>query len=224
LNEGIHTSNNGAMPNLSYALVAVATTLHLSAYVIYARKTGRGEATLNTATWILWVFLSALNAASYVLMSGDPMKGAVACAGAVACTVTLAFALAKGRVSAVGLWDGAALGVGILAAAAWLAFRSATYANLILQGGFIVSMIPTYRGILKDARAEPALPWFMWGSAYAVNLCVVVLRWHGHAADLAYPCINLVTHSGVGFAAVALDRARRVAVMKTTVMQSEAEA
>lgn len=197
------------MPYAAYPLVALATTLHLSAYAVYARKTGRGEATLNTATWILWVFLSALNATSYVLMSGDPLKGAVACAGAIACTVTLAFAVAKGRASSVSLWDGATLGVGLLAASAWLALRSATYANLILQGGFVVSMIPVYRAILKDPRAEPPLPWLMWGSAYAVNLCVVLLRWRGHAADLAYPCINLFTHSGVGIAAILIARARR---------------
>lgn len=197
------------MPYLSHALVAIAATLHLSAYVVYGRMTGRGEARANTATWILWVFLSALNATSYVLMSGDLMKGAVACAGAVACTVTFAYALSKGKASPIGLWDGAALGVGLLAAAAWLAFRSATYANLILQGGFVVSMIPVYRAVLKDPRAEPPVPWLMWGSAYAVNLCVVILRWRGHAADLAYPCISLVTHSGVGITSLLLVRARR---------------
>ncbi len=197
------------MPFVAYPLVVLAATLHLSAYAVYARKTGRGEATLNTATWILWVFLSALNATSYVLMSGDPMKGAVACAGAAACTVTLAFALARGRASAIGLWDAAALGVGMLAAASWLAFRSATYANLILQAGFVVSMVPVYRAVIRDPRAEPPLPWLMWGSAYAVNLCVVLLRWRGHAADLAYPCINLVTHACVGVVAILLLRARR---------------
>lgn len=197
------------MTYVAYPLVALATGLHLSAYAVYARKTGRGEATLNSATWILWVFLSALNATSYVLMSGDPMKGAVACAGAVACTVTLAFAVAKGRASTIGLWDGAALGVGLLAASAWLAFRSATYANLILQAGFVVSMIPAYRAVLRDPRAEPPVPWLMWGTAYAVNLCVVLLRWRGHAADLAYPCINLVTHSGVGIVALLLLRRQR---------------
>lgn len=196
------------MPYLSYALVAFATALHLSAYVVYGRMTGRGEARANTATWILWVFLSALNAASYVMMSGDLMKGAVACAGAVACTVTFAYALAKGKASPIGLWDGAALAVGLIAAASWLAFRSATFANLILQAGFTVSMVPVYRAVFRDPRSEPSLPWLMWGSAYAVNLCVVILRWRGHPEDLAYPCINLVTHSGVGWCAL-LMRARR---------------
>jgi hypothetical protein len=194
-------------PSVPFA--AVAATLHLSAYVVYARAAGRGAARLNSATWILWVFLSALNAASYVVMSGDPMKGAVACAGAVACTVTLAYAVAKGKASAIGAWDAVALVAGLVAAGSWLAFRNATYANLILQGGFVISMLPAYRAVFADERAEPWLPWLMWGAAYAVNLCVVLLRWRGHYADLAYPCINLVTHSGVGWCVLLLTRARR---------------
>ncbi|HSD12802.1 MAG TPA: hypothetical protein VLC10_04550 [Patescibacteria group bacterium] len=197
------------MPAISSALGVVAAAIHLSAYVVYARRTAKGEARLNTATWILWVFLSALNAASYLIMTGDLAKAFLPCAGATACTLTLAFALAKGRASPIAFWDGAALAAGLVAAAAWWLWRSATYANLILQAGFVVSMVPVYRGILKDPRAEPPLPWLMWGAAYAVAITTVLLRWRGHAADLAYPGINLVTHSGVGWCVILLSRARR---------------
>lgn len=194
------------MPSISTVLGVAAAAIHLSAYVVYARQTGRGETRLNTATWILWVFLSALNAASYLMMTGDPAKSAVSCAGAVACTVTLAFALAKGRASPIAPWDGAALAAGLCAAAAWWLWRSATYANLILQGGFIISMLPTYRAVFKDPRTEKPLPWLMWGSAYVVTLCVVLLRWQGHLPDLAYPGINMITHSGVGGCVLLLRR------------------
>lgn len=196
------------MPAISSALGVAAAAIHLSAYGVYARQTSRGETRLNTATWILWVFLSALNAASYLMMSGDPAKATVACAGAAACTITLAFALAKGKASPIAAWDGAALAAGLAAAAAWWIWRSATSANLILQAGFVISMIPTYRGIIRDPASERPLPWFMWGSAYAVILAVVLLRWKGHPADLAYPCINLVTHSGVGWCIIILSRMR----------------
>ncbi len=197
------------MPGFSAVLGLAAAAIHLSAYAVYARQTGRGETRLNTATWILWVFLSALNAASYLMMSGDPAKAAVACAGAAACTVTLAFALLKGRASPIAPWDGAALAAGLAAAGAWWVWRSAATANLILQAGFVISMVPTYRAILRDPRAEKPLPWLMWGTAYAVTLATVILRWRGHPADLAYPGINLVTHSGVGWCVILLSRARR---------------
>nr|ALV85544.1 hypothetical protein [uncultured bacterium pA1] len=195
--------------SLGAVLGVAAAAIHLSAYAVYARQTSRGETRLNTATWILWVFLSALNATSYLMMSGDPAKAAVACAGATACTITLAYALARGKASPIAAWDGAALAAGLAAAAAWWIWRSAASANLILQAGFVVSMVPTYRAIFKDPRTEKPLPWLMWGSAYAVTLAVVLLRWRGHAADLAYPGINLVTHSGVGWCVILLSRARR---------------
>lgn len=197
------------MSVLTTVLGACAVALHLSGYVAYARLAGRGEARLNTATWILWVFLSSLNAASYLMMSGDPMKSVVAFTGATACTVTLAYAIRAGKASGIAAGDAVALLAGLTAAGAWWFSRSATYANLILQAGFVISMIPTYRGVVRDASAEPPLPWFLWGSAYATNLCVVVLRWSGNAPDLAYPCINLVTHSGVGLLALLLLRVRK---------------
>ncbi|HTK04391.1 MAG TPA: hypothetical protein VL500_02315 [Candidatus Eisenbacteria bacterium] len=196
------------MPSLSSCLGIIAAAIHLSAYVVYARQAGRGETRLNTATWILWVFLSALNAASYLMMTGDLAKSAVSLGGATACTITLAYALAKGRASPVAPADAAALAAGLVAAAAWWIWRSATFANLILQAGFIISMVPTYRRLFRDPRAEKPLPWLMWGSAYAVTLVVVLLRWQGHAPDLAYPGINLVTHSGVGWSAIVFSRRR----------------
>lgn len=196
------------MSVLSTILGACAVALHLSGYVAYARLAGRGEARLNTATWILWVFLSSLNAASYLMMSGDPTKSVVAFTGATACTVTLAYALRTGKASRIAAGDAAALLAGLVAAGAWWFWRSATYANLILQAGFVISMIPTYRGVLRDPKAEPPLPWFLWGSAYATNLCVIALRWQGNLPDLAYPSINLVTHAGVGTLAILLMRAR----------------
>lgn len=197
------------MAVLSTVLGACAVVAHLSGYVAYARLAGRGEARLNTATWILWVFLSSLNAASYLMMSGDPTKSMVAFTGAAACTVTLIYALRRGKASGIAPGDALALAAGLVAAAAWWFWRSATFANLILQAGFVISMIPTYRGVLRDPTTEPPSPWFMWGTAYAINLCVVLLRWQGNLPDLAYPCINLVTHSGVGALAVILLRARR---------------
>jgi hypothetical protein len=195
---------------LSSILGIAAAAIHLSAYAVYARYAFRGTTTLNTATWILWVFLSALNAASYLLMSGDPTKSVVAFAGAAACTITLGAALYRGKVSAIARWDAAALIAGLVAAAAWLIWHNATYANLILQAGFIVSMAPVYRTVFSNPTSERPLPWLMWGTAYAINLCVVILRWRGQPADLAYPCINLVTHAGVGWCAIILSRMRTI--------------
>jgi hypothetical protein len=196
------------MGSIGPYLGAAAALTHLSAYAVYARNTALGRVRLNTATWVLWVFLSALNAASYYAMNGDLAKSAIGIAGACACTVTLGWSLLKDRASRIAPADGLALLAGLLAAGAWWHWRSATFANLILQGGFIVSMVPTYRAVFRDPSTERPLPWLMWGTAYLLTLATVALRWRGHLPDLAYPGINLVTHSGVGIVAILLSRRR----------------
>jgi hypothetical protein len=193
----------------SQAIAAFAAFVHVCAYGIYGRQVLSGLARPNPATWTLWVALSALNAASYIIMSGDPAKGTVATAGAVSCTVVLGIALRRGAVAPLGRWDRAALASGLAAGAAWVLLRSATWANLILQAGFFISMLPTYRAVAADPSAERPLPWLLWGLAYAMNVFVVSSRWTGSGADLVYPLLNLCTHAGVGLLAITLAARRR---------------
>ena len=184
-------------------LSLTGAAIKLSGYARYVVGILRGEMRPNMATWTLWIFLSSLNSASYLVMSGDPLKSAVAIAGTTGCLITYAVAMRKGVMQPLNSWDRAALGSGFVAAAAWIAFRSASSANLILQAGFLISMIPTYRGLLADRNAEKPAPWLLMAGAYAVNGAVVALRWDGHPAQFAYPLINIVSHAGVGiFAAM----------------------
>lgn len=187
-------------------LAVISALIHLSGYLVYSILMHRGHSRPNMATWVLWVFLSALNCTSYLVMSGDLTKSAVAFAGAFASTATFVFSLKRGRVSRLNPWDTIALAFGLVAAVVWIALRSATFANIILQFGFIISMLPTYRGVIKDHSHEKPLPWFMWGTAYAINLSVVLLRWHGHPADLIYPLQSLFTHTGVGIVVMIMSR------------------
>ncbi len=182
----------------STALAFAAAGVHLSGYAAYLRRTFRGSARPNAATWILWVVLSALNCASYLIMSGDPAKSAIAFAGAAACTIVFVCALARGNLTRIGAGDAAALLFGLAAGAIWWLWKSAGDANLVLQAGFAVSMVPTAVAVVRSPRSEHPLPWFLWTGAYALSLAVVFLRWRGHCADLAYPCVNLVSCAAVG--------------------------
>ncbi len=199
--------------SLTGIFAVISVIVHLSGYVTYSHLMKNGHSRPNMATWTLWVFLSALNCASYLVMSGDPAKAAVSFTGAFACTVTFIYSLKKGRVSRLNAWDSTALTVGVLAAAVWWGLQSATYANLILQFGFFISMIPTYRGVIKDHSHEKPLPWFVWGTAYAINLAVVIARWNGHAADLAYPLFSMITHTGVGITTIVMTRRAALVTM-----------
>ncbi len=196
---------------ISATLGLIAGSVHLSAYALYLRQVLRGTSRPNTATWTLWTFLAALNAASYLAMCRDLAKAATPIAGALACAAVLTVSFWKGRLTRLAVFDRGILAIGLSAAAVWWATRSATWANLLLQGAFVLSNVPTYRGVWRRPDSEQPLPWFGFGLAYALNIVVVALRWRGELADLAYPVLSLVTDAGVGATVLWRQRAPRPA-------------
>jgi len=176
----------------------VAGSVHLASYALYNREMLRGHIRPNTATWILWTFLATMNTASYIVMSQDLAKAATPIAGCAACIVTLGLSAGKGRLSGLNRLDAAVLAIGIAAGLFWWTSRSAAGANLLLQLAFVVSNIPTFNGVWRDPRIERPLPWFGFAAAYMLNLAVVIMRWRGSYADLAYPVVSLAADGGVG--------------------------
>jgi len=182
----------------SVILGASAGVIHLTAYALYNREMILGRTRPNTCTWLLWSFLATLNTASYIAMSGDLVKAATPIAGCAACCLTLVLSAWRGRLSRLDRLGWAVLGIGLGAGVLWWAGRDAAYANLLLQLAFVISNIPTLRGVWRDPAVERALPWFGFGLAYVLNVIVVLMRWQGQAIDLAYPVLSLLADGGVG--------------------------
>ena len=183
---------------MAIALSVVAGLLHILAFAIYNKQIVQGTSQPNSATWTLWVFLTILNVSSYGVMSGDWIKTILPLASSIACILTFCFSLWRGKFSRVDMWDRLALGIGIISGLVWFCFKSATYANLILQASVMVSFVPTYRGVWSDPSKERPLPWYMWTVAYCLGIAVVILRWKGQYQDLVYPINCLVLHAVVG--------------------------
>lgn len=179
-------------------LSLLAGCLHLIAVGIYNKQMLKGTSQPNTATWSLWAFLIVLNVSSYAVMSGDWVKSVLPAAGAFASVATFLFSLYKGKLSKLDRLDTFALGIGIVSGLAWWYYKSATFANLILQVSIVISFVPTYRGVLKDPRKERALPWYLWSTAYLVGMIVVFLRWQNQYEDLVYPFLCFLLHAPVG--------------------------
>lgn len=179
-------------------LGVIAGLIHIVAFLIYHRQMLQGTSKPNQATWTLWVFISTLNCISYIVMSGDIIKGLLPIASTAACIAVFVVSLFKGKLSKLNFGDQIALMLGFASIFVWRAYRSATYANLILQICILISFIPTYRGVWKEPSNEKALPWFVWSSAYILTIIVVFLRWQGQYQDLVYPINCLLLHGGVG--------------------------
>jgi len=176
--------------------------MHIVAFIIYHKQMLRGTSRPNRATWTLWVFISTLNCISYIVMSKDIVKGFLPIASTIGCIVVFVVSLFKGKLSKLNIRDEIVLVLGFVSLFVWWGYRSATYANLLLQVCIVISFIPTFWGVWVNATNEKTLPWFIWASAYILTITVVFLRWQGQYQDLAYPINCLVLHTGVGILAL----------------------
>jgi len=184
--------------NSAIMLSIIAGLLHVLAFAIYNKQMIQGTSQPNSATWTLWTFLTVLNVSSYSVMSGDWIKSILPLASSIACILTFLFSLYKGKLSKIDPWDSVALSIGIVSGFVWWYFKSATYANLILQASVAVSFVPTYRGVWKNPLKERALPWYIWSFAYVLSIIVIIMRWKGQYQDLVYPINCLILHVVVG--------------------------
>jgi len=178
-------------------LGVIAGLMHVFAFIIYHRQMLKGFSCPNIATWTLWVFISTLNCISYIVMSESIVKGFLPIASTLALYLVFSASLFKGKFSRLDSSDEIALIIGVFSLFIWWAYRSAVYANLLLQICIIISFIPTYRGIWKDPNKEKAWPWFVWSLAYIIQIIIVFLEWKAWY-QLVYPINCLVLHLIVG--------------------------
>ena len=186
------------LSEISAIIGVIAGLLHVFSFVIYNKQLLKGESQPNTSTWILWVYLTVLNCTSYFFMTTDWAKSFLPIASSAAGIATFFVAVFKGKMSKIDPFDAGALVIGLLAGGAWWLYKSATHANLILQISVLLSFIPTYRWVWKNAEREKGLPWYIWTFAYSLSISVVIMRWNGHWQDLAYPINCFFLHLGVG--------------------------
>lgn len=176
--------------------------MHIVAYMIYNWQMLRGVSKPNAATWILWTILSSFNCVSYIIMTDDWIKGILPIASTTFCAVVFVISVFKGKLSKLKKWDSIALITGVFAMTVWLIFHSAIYANMILQFCILISFTPTIRGVWQNPKMEKCLPWFIWSSAYIINMIIVFSRWQGHPLELVYPINGMILHGLVGILAL----------------------
>jgi len=187
------------LPESSVLLGYLAGGVHIIGFLIYNWKIINGSAKPNTATWALWAFIAGLNAATYDTMSGDRIKAILSIASGIACLLTFLFALVSGKFKKLDVWDKRVLTLGIIAAGVWFFFKSASYANLLLQGALLISFLPLFKSVWQDPSSEGWLPWVIWVGAYTLSIITVIMRWKGHILDIAYPINGFVLHGIVAW-------------------------
>ena len=187
----------GVVVTPTVLLSALVVCADIVAYVYYNLKLFSGKGSPSKVLWFIWVIIAGLNAASYLSVSQDTVKTALAIENAFACVITFCFAYKYGEVKRLTSNEKKILSIGIAAGAAWWVFRNAFYANALLQIATIVSFWPFIAKVWAKPESEPRIPWLIWTVSYAMNLVVVILRWRGSWHDLFYPINYAVQHLAV---------------------------
>lgn len=183
-------------------LTLITSLVQIVGFVIYDLQAFKKMSKPNVASWAIWSGITVLNFTSYRSMSGDWMVSLLPTVSSMFCILTFVVAIAKGgRFSKLDVFDKSALVLGMIAILSWYILKSATYANLIVQGGVIIGFVPTWR----NAHKERPLAWFIWTSAYALGTILIAMRWTGQWENLAYPVICFFAHLAVGIIAARVE-------------------
>ena len=127
------------MDVLATILSIIAGMMHVIAFWTYHRQMLKGLSSPQLGTWGLWVFISTTNCISYIIMSGDIVKGFLPIASTTACIWVFLKATAKKTFIRFDFWDKLVFWTGIMALGFWWHYRSATYGNLLLQISIAIS-------------------------------------------------------------------------------------
>jgi hypothetical protein len=184
--------------SMDYSLILSmgASILHLVAFGLYNAQMVNGTSKPNTATWTLWAVLTATNASAYFNATNDWVKSILPAASALACILTFLFAIVHGKFKKLSTADSVALMIGLVAGVAWWYYKSAVYANLLLQFSIATSFVPTYYLVWTSPTSEKSPPWALWGIAYAILTYVVFLR-SGQWTDYVHPVQGAIMHAAV---------------------------
>lgn len=182
---------------LGFAIACAA--VDTAAYLLCNRAYWKGEAAPNLVAWGVWTYIAVLNAASYLVVSGDVVKTVVAFENMVMCAATFVLAVRRRPSGPLRVlpWEWGVGAIGFGAATAWAVFRDAFVANALVQFATAVSTVPVWVGQWKDPRREPLLPWMLWTGVYVGVFALVAARSRGDWRDFVYPAVYVFLHAAV---------------------------
>lgn len=179
---------------IGVVLGVVAALVQLAGYAIYVQKIRTSRP--NTASWLIWVYGSGLEAVSYVVMSRDWVKSLLPVACSMACMATFFAILGRGKFGRISGWEWICVGFDVSAIFVWWRWQSATWAHLVMQAGVPLSFAPLFVAVWRQPKQESPLPWAVWSLAYALGLAAVILRWDKWP-EVVYALNYLICTSGV---------------------------
>lgn len=177
----------------------LSSVMLVGVYIIYIRQTRNDDSTPNPATWTIWFGVSIMNAVSYFsVVHEDRWKMIyVGTATALMC-ITFLFSLFRGKFTKLRGEEWFALVSAIVVGILWKTNEAVDtrLANILLQGVFVISFVPTARRILDGTGKEKYPPWALATAAYLVAIISLIVGGETNWVSYLYPVINGVGGNG----------------------------
>ncbi len=179
-------------------LTILSSLIFLAVICFYMKQLVQGQSTPNPATWVIWLLVSALNLFTYfAVVDGDMFKSLLSITMTSGIAFVFLYAFVKGKIGKAGKVEVfsflLAVGVGIL----WQTTGNADISNLLLQGVFLISFVPTVIGLLKNELREKSLPWDLAVIAYVLQTAAIIVDWSNSSwVELGFPIVNGLLGNG----------------------------
>lgn len=179
----------------------VASLCNFSSGASYFKQLIKNESTPNPTTWLIWVVVTIINAATYFFV----VKGSIWIFLASAVMATVIFiifvtALFKGKFTRINIVDAIFLVLAIVIGIFWKISGNAVVSNVCLQIIFLISFYPTLNGLLIKRAKEKPMPWFFALGSYILQVVNVLINpitlW-----ALVFPIVNGIGNGIIGFVA-----------------------
>ena len=172
-----------------FGLLAGLTALVV--YFFYFKQVSKNQSTPNPATWIIWVIIGLINLLTYFSVTGNNWWQSFIVIAVFFCmTGVFVYSIFKGKISRVSNIGWISLILAIVIGIFWQVTSNDRIANLLLQGIYLISYVPTGIGIIKGTVKEhyPA-----WIGAFVAYTFSVISIWAGPQIDwiaYAHPVVN----------------------------------
>lgn len=215
------------MFDMSVALPVLAATLHGIGYALYNWQTLKGVTKPNPVSLFIWLFLAALNAATFTAMN-DPVAALQMFVGTIGMTVVFSLALFTSKLRWPTAWEWPVLVLCLLSVYVWK-HTDATLANMVIVGGVTLSFAPYIYDLYIDPRLDRTKPWWFFTIAWSITSINTFVFHGGLTLSTVMPGVMTVAHLAVALLCLESRKAswlseKRLELYSTEVKIAELEA
>ncbi|MFC1687106.1 hypothetical protein ACFL0L_00820 [Patescibacteria group bacterium] len=197
--------------NISSIFGFLAGITALVAYGLYFKQAFKNQSTPNPATWSIWFFIGIINTVTFFSVTNNNIwQSFIVIAVTFSLFIVVLYAFLRGKFSKITKIEIVvfvlALAIGIF----WQITSNDRMSNLLLQGIYVISYIPTVTGIITGRVKEHQAAWATVVIAYSFSTLALVFGTQIDWVAFVHPIVNGLLGNGVIVALILLKKSGKI--------------